>query len=179
MTKPMKVELLEHDPQWGELARKERARLMSALNELVVDVHHIGSTAIPGMRAKPVIDLLVEVSDLSAFEERRGVLEGLGYAWWGENGVSSRRFCTLDDAKSGSRLIHLHAFVRASPDVTRHLAYRDLMIEEPALAYEYERMKIECQRRHPDDSNAYSICKSPWIKAVEARAIKSGVRTNR
>lgn len=146
---------------------------MSVLGELAVDVHHIGSTAIPGIRAKPVVDLLLEVTDLPSFEERRTVLEELGYAWWGENGVAARRFCTLDDVKSVRRIIHLHVFACASPDVTRHLAYRDLMNKEPKLAYEYECMKIECQRLHPDDSNAYSFCKAPWIKMVEARAIKA------
>ncbi|NVZ69626.1 GrpB family protein [Pseudomonas costantinii] len=173
MIKPLNVNLLPYDLQWQELAETEKNRLISALGDSVIRAHHIGSTAIPGTLAKPIIDLLLEIADLRAFENHRQSLETLGYTWLGENGLSGRRFCIFNDPITGRRLIHLHAYIGGSPDVSRHLAFRDLMLQEPALVREYEQLKLDCQKRHSDNSEAYSICKSSWIKALETRALAS------
>jgi GrpB-like predicted nucleotidyltransferase (UPF0157 family) len=68
--------------------------------------------------------------------------------------------------------VQLHCFEDGSTEITRHLAFRDYLRSNPKLAAEYDRMKSDCQRRHPNDSHAYSDCKEAWIRSAEAEALK-------
>lgn len=145
--------------------------LRDALGDVLLAVHHIGSTAIASIHAKPVIDLMPVVRGLTALDTRRTALEGLGYCWWGELGLAGRRYCTRDDPASGKRLVQLHAYEQGAPDIERHLAFRDFLRDRPALAANYDREKQRCRRLHPEDSHAYGDCKSDWIRSVEAQAL--------
>lgn len=171
MLRPIAVELVSHDPRWAEQAVAEADRLATALGPIALGVEHIGSTAIPGIHAKPIIDLLAAVSTLTALDARRLALEGLGYAWHGENGLVGRRYCTLSDQASGRRRIQLHCFAHGSPDIARHVAFRDHLRARPALAAAYDAIKRACRDRHPHDSYAYSDCKGDWIRRIEAAAV--------
>jgi len=171
MLRPLTVELLPYDPRWAGQAAVESDRLVIALEPVVLRIEHIGSTAIPGIHAKPIIDLLAAVSTLAALDARRSAFEGLGYAWHGENGLVGRRYCTLSDRATGRRRIHLHCFADGSADIARHLAFRDHLRARPALAVEYEAIKRACRDRHPHDSHAYSDCKDDWIRRIEAAAV--------
>jgi len=165
------VELHKHDPAWTEKARAESARIKGALGEALIVVHHIGSTAIPGIRAKPIVDLLPIVRTIVELDGLRTLVEGLGYGWWGEYGLEGRRYCTLDDPTSGRRQVQLHFYEEASPRIVRHLAFRDYLRSRPDLAHEYEAEKMRCRDLHPMDSHAYTDCKDAWIKRVEAEAL--------
>jgi len=175
MPPPIPVELTDHDTAWAEQARREATRLASALGEVLITVDHIGSTAIPGIRAKPVLDLMPIVRGLAEFEASRTVIEALGYAWWGEYGLAGRRYCTLDDALTGRRKVQLHCYEQGSTEIMRHLAFRDYLRSRPALAREYEAEKGRCRDLHPLDSHAYSDCKEAWIKRVEAQALSAAI----
>jgi len=171
MPAPIPVELQEHDPAWAAQAGREAARLAAVLGDVLITVHHIGSTAIPGVRAKPILDLMPVISDLVEFDNLRAVVEGLGYQWWDEYGLTGRRYCTLDDPLIGCRRIQLHCYKQGSFEVTRHLAFRDYIGSNPDLAREYDAQKARCRDLHPLDSHAYSDCKSAWIRRVEAKAL--------
>ena len=171
MLAPFRVELLPHDPSWAGLARDESASLHAALGEVLRVVHHVGSTAIPGIHAKPILDLMPVVRDLQALDARRGALEALGYAWWGERGLPGRRYCSRSDPRTGRRLVQLHAYAEGAHDIARHLAFRDFLRRHPDVAADYDREKQRCQCLHPLDSHAYGDCKSAWIRDVEARAL--------
>lgn len=172
MPAPLAVELLPHDPTWAVAARNESARLADALGELLVTVHHIGSTAIPGIRAKPILDLIpVFVSEL-ALDEARVPIKSLGYAWWGEYGLPGRRYCTFDDPLTGRRKVQLHGYEMGSEEIARHLAFRDFLRAQPAVARAYDAEKARCCELHPLDSHAYSDCKSDWIRRIQAESLR-------
>lgn len=166
------VELVPHDPAWAERAQDESARLMTAASAIIT-VHHIGSTAIPGIRAKPILDLIPVVESLAALDDSRTTLEALGYVWWGEYGLPGRRYCTLDDPATGRRKAQLHCYERGSAEITRHLAFRDHLRAHPGLARAYDAEKARCRERHPRDSHAYGDCKADWIRRIEAQALSA------
>ena len=171
MPPPIKVELLDHDPALRESAANEIQMLMAAMGPLLLIVHHVGSTAIPGIRAKPILDLIPVARRLSDLDACRAKFEALGYEWWGEYGLPGRRYCTRSEAATETRLSQLHCYEEGSSEITRHLAFRDYLCEHPDIAAEYDREKARCRSRHPDNSHDYGDCKEAWIRKTEAGAM--------
>jgi GrpB-like predicted nucleotidyltransferase (UPF0157 family) len=171
MTAAADVELVEHDPRWAATAVAEGRRLMAALGSALVGVHHIGSTSVPGLAAKPIVDLLGVAASLEALDARRSRIEALGYQWRGEFGLPGRRYCTWDAPLSGRRSIQLHCYREGSAEIERHLAFRDALRADPGLAAAYATEKHRCRALHPASSQAYGLCKSGWIARAEAEAL--------
>ncbi|HEY4357427.1 MAG TPA: GrpB family protein [Acidobacteriaceae bacterium] len=172
MPAPISVELRAHDPAWREQAASEIARIAPAFGSALLAIHHIGSTAIPGIRAKPILDLMPVVEAPGALNSPKTNLEALGYVWWGELGMPGRRYCTLSDAATGLRLVQLHCFATGTPEIERHLAFRDYLRAHSAIAAEYDLEKVRCAALHPADSHAYNDCKNDWIRRVELDALE-------
>ncbi len=168
---PRPVALAPHDPQWAVRAEALIADLHAAAPGAFTALHPIGSTAVPGLAAKPVIDLLGEAGDLAAIEAARAALEGLGWRWRGENGAAGRRYFTMDDPETGARAAHLHVHAAGDPMIAWHLAFRDRLRAEPAVVAAYAREKQRCAALHPDDSGAYAACKKAWTDGVAAEAV--------
>ncbi|HVW01221.1 MAG TPA: GrpB family protein [Planctomycetaceae bacterium] len=173
MPPPIAVELVPHDPQWAAVARRESARLIDALGDALVTVHHVGSTAIPGIRAKPILDLIPVFATAAALDATQSRMESLGYAAWGEYGLPGRRYYTFDDPATGRRTVQLHGYLVGSSEITRHLAFRDYLRAHPDIALAYDAEKARCRELHPLDSHAYSDCKCDWIRGVEAEALRT------
>jgi GrpB-like predicted nucleotidyltransferase (UPF0157 family) len=161
--------LAPYDPEWPILAKIHAARL-SALGEVLVAVHHIGSTAVPGLATKPIIDMMPEVTSLDDLDREQPLVESLGFVWHGELGMPGRRYCTLSD-DLGNRIVQLHFFASHSPHVTRHLAFRDYLRAHPEERNAYEKEKQRARDLHPNDSHAYTDEKAAWIQAAEAKAL--------
>ena len=172
MPAPIAVELQSYDPGWVDEARNECQRLTVALGQSLVTVHHIGSTAIAGIRAKPILDLIPVFGNIVALDQSRAQIESLGYAWWGEYGLPGRRYCTLDDPLTGRRKVQLHGFLDGSPEIARHLAFRDYLRARPDVAQAYDAEKERCRELHPFDSHAYSDCKCDWIHRIQEVALR-------
>lgn len=166
----MRVQVVDHDLSWRIEFEAETKRIVQALAGIVVRLHHIGSTAIPGMPAKPIIDLLMEVDDIQLLDQKTPAIEGLGYEAMGEFGISGRRYFRKNNV-SGIRTHQVHAFQAGSSDVERHLAYRDYMIAHPLAAQSYGKLKQRLAHRHPDDIMAYMDGKDVFVKEHEAKAL--------
>jgi GrpB-like predicted nucleotidyltransferase (UPF0157 family) len=142
-----------HDPAWRQQFDEEARRLAEHLGHVVVHLHHIGSTAIPGLFAKPIIDVLMEVVDLTSLDVATPILAALGYEAMGEYGIPGRRYFRRNDA-SGRRTHQVHAFESGTPEVERHLAFRDYMVAHSAAGRAYGDLKQTLAQRHPDDAEA-------------------------
>jgi GrpB-like predicted nucleotidyltransferase (UPF0157 family) len=172
MPRPIPVELQPHSQEWIRVAEIERGRLSDALGANLVSIHHIGSTAIPGICAKPIVDLILEVLNLNRLDDARQQVCSLGYQWCGDYGMTGRRYCTLDDRDTGKRRVQLHCFARGDTHIERHLAFRDYLRVHPAIAREYEMVKIHARELHPNDSSAYAAEKSTWVNTIELVALE-------
>ena len=166
------VELFPPSPEWAILAATEAARLKSALGDVLITVHHIDSTAIPGILAKPIVDLIPVVTDLPALDAREDAIRALGYKWYGEFGLLGRRYCTLTDAVAGKRKVQLHCYAEGAEGLPRHLAFRDYLRAHPDIAKAYEAEKLRAAALHPDDTLAYNGAKNDWIKKTERDALE-------
>lgn len=167
---PIQVVVVPHDPRWKGLYDVEAVQVAAALGANVVAVHHIGSTAIPMIFAKPILDLLVEVADVGAIDPCNAAMERLGYEARGEFGIPGRRFFRKDDER-GSRTHHVHAFAAGSAEVLRHLAFRDFLLAHGDWAERYSDLKRQAADACDGDIEKYMDAKDPFIKQVEQLAV--------
>jgi GrpB-like predicted nucleotidyltransferase (UPF0157 family) len=173
------IALSEYDPRWPELFRHERAHLVACLpSDLVRRIEHFGSTAIPGLAAKPIVDLLVEVADLDATKARIvPILEAQGYDYiWrpthGDDGPPWYAWFIKRDPASGARTHHIH-MVEAHFEHWNSLLFRDYLISHPQVAREYETIKRQLAAAHPNDRVAYTDGKRSFIQRITSRALMS------
>lgn len=158
--------VVPHDPAWASAFATESRRITRALGPNLLDVYHIGSTSVPGVLAKPIIDMLAIVAGLSALDAAAPALAAQGYQVMGEFGITGRRYFRKDDA-AGRRTHHLHAYARGSPHIARHLAFRDYLRAHPGKAADYSALK----QRLAADPDLYVEAKAPFVLATEAEAL--------
>ncbi|MEO7360009.1 MAG: GrpB family protein [Gemmatimonadaceae bacterium] len=161
--------LTEYHSSWATDFCQEAERVWPAFGLVLIELHHIGSTAIPGILAKPVIDILAIVSDVNLLDVKATYFEALGYEVMGEFGLPGRRYFRRDDV-AGVRTHHIHAYAPiSSSEVERYLDFRDYLREHPLVAREYSDLKRSLARQCQDDTR-YSDGKTDFIRDVERRA---------
>ena len=170
------IVLAPHSATWAEAFEREASAIADALSGLSIELHHIGSTAIPGIVAKPVIDMLGIVPALEALDARADRLAALAYEALGEFGIAGRRYFRKD-APDGARTHQLHAFAAGAPEIQRHLDFRDYLRAFPAEAAAYAALKEGLAARCGSDMHAYSDGKTEFIRAVERHAAMWRKRT--
>lgn len=158
------VRLVEHDARWQARFWSERARLLCAAGGLVVAVEHVGSTAVPGLAAKPVIDIAGGVRHIADALLGARLLAADGWESLGEHGVPGRRF--LRRWEGGAHSTHLHLVPWGGEAWQRYLRFRDRLRAEPELAREYAALKRELASLHAHDRAAYSLAKAPFVEAA-------------
>ncbi|MEM6585002.1 MAG: GrpB family protein [Pseudomonadota bacterium] len=158
-----------HDPAWAGRFVAAKHELQEALGEVALAIHHVGSTAIPGIYAKPVIDVLIEATSLDALDQRASAMRARDYVPRGEKGISGRRYYPKDD-REGVRTHHVHAFAKGSPHIERHLAFRDYLLAHRDVAARYCELKRNILKdwRGLQD---YIARKASFVVETEARAL--------
>jgi len=162
------IEVAPYDPGWVREFEREAAQWRDVLGDEIVAVHHVGSTAIPGLAAKPIIDLLVVVRNIERVDDLDAEMTARGYLPRGEYGIPGRRY--FIKGTEIHRTHHIHVFGIGNPDIPRHLEFRDYVIAHSEVAREYGRLKEELAAAHPHDIDAYIAGKDGFIKDVQARA---------
>ncbi len=162
-----RVGIVSYNPNWKEIYKEESKKIKNVLSDIIVDIHHIGSTAIPGIKAKPVIDILVEVKDIEAVDRYNNKMEELGYEVMGEYGIPKRRFFR----KGGNnRTHHIHIFQVGNEEIERHINFKEYLISHPDKAREYSKLKEKLTNKYTYDVENYTNGKSDFIKEIDRKA---------
>lgn len=156
------VVLSAPDPAWHAVFYEESARLLGAARDFLVSIEHVGSTAIPGLHAKPIVDIAAATPTFEGFFPAVTRIERLGYTFRGEFGVPRRHFFTLGDPVT----VHFHVFEEHGKDWPEQLLFRDAMRASERLRNEYEALKVELAARFANDRPAYTAAKAEFIQRV-------------
>ena len=159
------------DAAWPEQAKLEIARWRAALGSTLIDCYHIGSTSVPDLMAKPVLDLLPVVTSVTDLDATSHVITALGYEAMGEFSLPGRRYFRKN-APDGTRMFQAHAYAIGDPSVRRHLAFRDLLRNNPTVRDAYQTVKVNADKTARGDIERYIALKNDFIKTHEAIALQ-------
>lgn len=164
-----RITVVPYDANWPQRYEQAATRLREVLGPELVAVHHVGSTAVPGLVAKPIIDVLLAVRDLAALEAHDDAMRAAGYRPMGEQGLEGRRYYVRGSEEE--RLEHVHAWEVGHPRLADHLAFRDYLRARPEARLAYGRLKQVLAAKYPDDPAAYTTGKESFIREVLTLAL--------
>lgn len=171
---PQHIIVTEYNPEWETEFKKEADLISKILGSLCIDIFHIGSTAVPGLKAKPIIDIMPVVHNIDNVDALAREFEKVGYEYLGEFGINGRRYLR----KGGDERTHqIHIFEKSNTkDIERHLAVHDYLRTHTEDAYLYGKLKEELAAKFPYDIDGYCDGKEEFVKQLEERALewKSG-----
>jgi GrpB-like predicted nucleotidyltransferase (UPF0157 family) len=167
------IEIVDYDPRWPHLFDEEACRLRAVLDpRLVAGLEHFGSTAIPGLSAKPIIDILIAVPSLAA--ARASFIEALrtlDYVYWHDNPKKDRMFFVKGMPPFGSKRSHHVHVTEPDGEMWQRLAFRDYLRAHPDEAANYERLKRRLAAEHHADREAYTEAKSGYVETVTRKTM--------
>lgn len=157
-----------YSAEWPDIFRGIQEELLGVFSPLVVAIEHIGSTSVPGLAAKPVIDVLLGAHSLRDIESRLGPLGEHGYAYVSkyERDIPMRRYFVK--APGVSLRVHLHGVEIGSPIWRAHLVFRDALRGDADLRLQYQALKLRLAEEFADDKSAYTDAKGPFIRSILA-----------
>lgn len=158
------VMLKEYSDQWPVLFHQERQRILQVLEPLTPNVEHIGSTAVPGMPAKPIVDIAVGIENLANLQDVIELLETIGYISKGEMGIPGRQFLTFGNPIR----FHLHLVQLKGEIWSEHMLFRTKLITDRDLAERYIKIKKDLAARFPNNRKAYTVGKANFIESALA-----------
>lgn len=159
------VVVLPYDEQWKQDFLLIKDELTSALGQLAMRIEHVGSTSVEGLSAKPIIDIDVVIKDYTVLEEVVSALGAIGYLHEGDLGIAGREAFKYD-GKEHLRKHHLYVCPEDSPELKRHIAFRDYLRTHPDAVRKYSRIKEEGAELYPYDIDRYIEHKSPFIRKI-------------
>ena len=166
---PQHITVLNYDPEWPLKYERERKAIAEILDGNGIAIYHIGSTSVPGLAAKPIIDMMAVVRSLEKVDDARGKFSELGYEYLGEFGIAGRRYFR----KGGDERTHqIHIFQADDwNNIGRHLAFRDYMRTHEKERAEYAEIKTALAQRFPYDIDGYCDGKDAFVREMEKRAL--------
>ena len=168
-----RVEITDYDPRWPLLFDEEAARIRDVLRGLGhYSIEHFGSTSIPAVAAKPIIDIMLIVPDVWLWQQLISPIESLGYVYWPENPRKDRMFFVKGMPPFGTHRTH-HLHVRSPGDCESELVFRDYLRCHPEAASRYDALKRALAVRFPTDRDAYSNAKAKLVAEIVAEATAS------
>ncbi|MFP7478161.1 GrpB family protein [Terribacillus saccharophilus] len=163
-----KVEVFSDNENWRHMFKREAFKLRTIFEDEIADIHHIGSTSVPELKAKPIIDILPVVRDIHIVDDFNDEMREIGYEPKGENGIPGRRYFE----KGGDfRTHHVHIYQNGSYEIKRHVAFRDYLLVHPEMKKRYGLLKAELAERFQYDIEAYIRGKEQLVKEIEAKAL--------
>ena len=156
------IHVVPHNPNWQLEYKRESMRLTRMMGANLLAIHHIGSTAIPNIVAKPIIDMLIVVQTIEQVELHGAAMAAEGYLAFGENGIAGRRYF-VKRGPGGERTHHVHVYARGSAQIERHLVFRDYLLAHPAEARRYGELKQSLAALHSNDRKAYQDGKDALV----------------
>ena len=170
------VEIVEYDPEWPMVFEREAKAILEQCRPWITDVHHIGSTSVPGLAAKPVLDMMPVAVNPDEGAKAVSKMTALGYLYRGDNGIPGRFY--FDRVVGGRTVAHVHMFPASHPDVRKHLVFRDHLRAHADVARDYERLKRTLASKYRDDRRAYTDAKAEFISGVIETATLHRVATS-
>ncbi len=165
----MKVIVVDYRDSWALEYKQEAERIKQTLDEECLELFHIGSTSVPGLQAKPIIDMLLVVKDIEQIDQYAHRFEALGYEVMGEFGIKGRRYYRKSPEK---RTHHIHAFQYDDLyEIYRHVSFRNYLRENEQVRKLYGELKQKLAHKYPNDLESYMDGKDRFIKQVEKEAI--------
>ena len=160
----------EYNPLWTKMFETEAVEIKKILGENCIEIHHIGSTSVAGLAAKPIIDIMPVVYRLEDVDKVAPAFERIGYEYMGEFGIPGRRYLR----KGGDERTHqIHVFSKKSEyDIQRHLALRDYLRAHPTACEQYSDLKKELAKKFPYDIAGYCDGKEEFVQRLEKEALR-------
>ncbi|PYZ95695.1 hypothetical protein CR205_18440 [Alteribacter lacisalsi] len=163
------VRVLPYDPTWKEAFEKEEKRLNRIFGKTARGIHHIGSTSVEGLNAKPIIDILIEVANMENADRCTEEMGMAGYTAKGENGIPGRRYFYKGEGNERSH--HVHVFEEGSDQVITHLAFRDYLRKHPEEKRRYAALKEQLAVAYPKDIDSYIQGKTNFVEELTQKAL--------
>ena len=164
------MRLVPYDESWPAQFEAIRAELADIFGTLAVGIHHIGSTAVPGLPAKPIIDVLMVVRSVAAVDALDSAMLAAGYLPRGENGIPGRRYFVMLAEDGENHLRHIHCYTADNPHVARELLFRDTLRTDRDACRDYERVKWEAAEKFRFSPADYEAYKTDCVESILRRA---------
>lgn len=166
------VVIVDYNPAWPVMYEEERARIQALIGAYISEIHHVGSTSIPGLGAKPIIDILVIVREFALGEHCVEPLATLGYEYMGEYGIPGRHYFRKPVGPFETRTHHIHMVEKGHDQRALMLIFCEYLRLHPEAAEDYYQLKKELAEKYRTDRENYTDAKAPFVKSIVRTAIE-------
>ena len=171
-SKIVEINLVPYDCSWAASFQVEQTKIRSVLSNHAIAIHHVGSTAVPHICAKPIVDILVVIDDIHCVNKYNFQMIRMGYEARGEYGITRRRYFTKTENRI--RTHNIHIFQSDHPDSTWLIAFRDHLLENKADAVAYDKVKRNSASKYKFDIDLYVSEKRQFIESIRSKILRTG-----
>jgi len=158
------VKLLDWSPSWTEFYENEKNTILTKIKTEIIDIQHVGSTSIPGIKSKPIIDIAIGIEKFEGGIKLIKPIEDLGYEYRGNAGVEAR--CFFAKGPENCRYVYLHLEEFEGSIWRSHIVFRDILRKDEAIRLEYQNLKEKLAKEFPNDRDTYCKIKGEWIERI-------------